>query len=91
MLRQSARMSDWATAPPSVVPGPATMNRSGANSRAAVRMARVLRTAADTPAAATDHRPVVIEIGRARVAVVAGFDRPTLAAVLELLGVGAGR
>lgn len=59
--------------------------------RPAVRMARVLRTAADVEPAASDQRPVMIEVGRARVAVVAGFDRPTLAAVLELLGAGAGR
>jgi hypothetical protein len=52
---------------------------------------RVLRTATDAPATATTSGAVVIEVGRARVAVAAGFDRPTFAAVLDLLGAGGGR
>ena len=56
----------------------------------AVRMARVLRTGTTTPPP-TASSAVVIEIGRARVAVAAGFDQPTLAAVLNLLGAEVGR
>src|SRR5690606_17399155 len=41
MPRQPARIKLCATAPPSVVPGPVTMKRSGANSRAAIRIASV--------------------------------------------------
>ena len=39
--RHSERISDWAVAPPRVVPGPRTTNTSGISSRAAVRMAAV--------------------------------------------------
>ena len=57
----------------------------------AVRMARVLRTGTSTPPPPTASSAVVIEIGRARVAVAAGFDHSTLAAVLSLLGAEVGR
>ena len=56
---------------------------------APVRLARVLRTGPQPIGTAT--APVVIELGRAKVAVSPGFDRPTLAAVLELLGSGGGQ
>jgi hypothetical protein len=49
----------------------------------AVRVARVERVAAVTPAAAA----IVIEVGRARVRVEAGADAATLATVLSALTV----
>lgn len=55
-----------------------------------VRLARVVRTrpiAELAPVAPV----VVIEVGGARVSVARGFDRATLATVLEVLGAGLGR
>ena len=71
----------------------ASASRAGAPAvpRPAVRMARVLRTGTSTPPPPTASSAVVIEIGRARVAVAAGFDDSTLAAVLRLLGAEVGR
>jgi hypothetical protein len=67
----------------------------GAGRRPRVRLARVVRGEAvrrDVLRAAPDGRTdLVVEVGRARVAVRRGFDRATLAAVLDLLGAGSGR
>jgi transposase len=48
-----------------------------------VRMARVVRA---VPALEPVIRPIVVEVGGARVAVQRGFDPDTLRAVLALLG-----
>lgn len=77
------------------------LRREGADARPkrSVRLARVLRSAAPessagsgamvsvrpTAASASDETPVVLEVGGARVAVRRGFDRVTLAAVLEVV------
>ena len=56
--------------------------------RPTIRMARVVRRSAissDGIAIATSVGAIVVEIGGARVAVRAGFDRDTLAAVLDVL------
>lgn len=60
-----------------------------------VRLARVLRSAVPTVEAAPttmvradvapEESPVVLELGGARIAVQRGFDRATLAAVLEVV------
>ena len=86
----------WAqqVGPTPATPAPAARRAAAAVPRPvtpAVRMARVLRTGTGTPAPPTASSAVVIEIGRARVAVVAGFDQPTLVAVLSLLGAEVGR
>lgn len=52
-----------------------------------VRIARVV----PTPAARPPTSVLVVEIGAARIRVEAGFDRATLAAVLEVLGGGGAR
>ena len=54
---------------------------------AMVRIARVV----PTPAARPPTSVLVVEIGAARIRVEAGFDRATLAAVLEVLGGGGAR
>lgn len=52
----------------------------------AVRMARVVRSAARADAAvAASSASLTVEIAGARVAVGAGFDRGTLAAVIDVL------
>jgi hypothetical protein len=64
-----------------------------------IRIGRVLRQpapveAAPSPAAESagdKAESIVVELGAARVAVRPGFDRPTLAAVLDVLASGAGR
>jgi hypothetical protein len=53
-----------------------------------VRLARVVRQApvpATVPPSVPSETAVVIEVGMARVAVRSGFDRATLASVLDLL------
>ena len=58
----------------------------------ALRMARVLRMpapAAQSPSS-TPEAAVVVELGDARVAVRAGFDRATLVSVLEVLAARGG-
>ena len=88
MLRYWARRVGPKAAPPA----PASRAPSSPPPpRPAVRMARVLRTGTSAQPTTTTSSAVVIEIGRARVAVAAGFDRPTLAAVLDLLGAEVGR
>ena len=63
-------------------------------------MARVLRARAPAPTALADaalrttpasNTTLVVELGSARVAVLPGFDRATLAAVLEILATREGR
>jgi hypothetical protein len=58
-------------------------------------MARVLRTrrspgAAPVPSTVEQVEPVTIEMGGARITVGRGFDRATLAAVVEVLSLAAG-
>lgn len=57
--------------------------------RASVRLARLVRVGPCETRPATGAG-LVIEIGRARVAVPPGVDRPTLAAVVEVLSTAAG-
>ena len=78
----------WARQIAATVPATSTTTAAMV-ARPAVRMARVLRTTAAPAPAGPVQPPVVLEVGRVRVAVMSGFDRPTLAAVLELLGAGA--
>jgi hypothetical protein len=69
--------------------------------RPTVRLARLVRAPAAPPPVATQQTPAVglpaesagltLRVGQVQVAVSCGFDRPTLAAVLEVLGAGAGR
>ena len=87
MLRYWARH----VGPKPGAPAPASRAVAPPVARPAVRMARVLRTGISTPPPPTASSAVVIEIGRARVAVAAGFDHSTLAAVLSLLGAEVGR
>lgn len=58
-----------------------------------VQFARVAVTPAPTPATAKvgDTPTVRLEVGRVRISVRNGFDRGTLAAVLQVLGVGEAR
>jgi len=62
-----------------------------------IPIARVLpAAAAPAPAKTVTNEtvlvdsPIVVEVGRARIVVRAGFDRATLAAVVELLSAGGG-
>lgn len=65
------------------------LGRGAPKQRASVRLARLVRVAPrEAPALGAG---VVIEIGGARVAVPAGMDRPTLAAVVEVLTEAAAR
>ena len=73
--------------------GPARAARTPtAAAKPAVRLARVIRAdagaGAQAAASTSTTGTVTIEVGGARVAVTPGFDRPTLAAVLEVLGRG---
>lgn len=61
-----------------------------ASSSPPVRVARVVRATAPVPAAATPPA-LVVELAGARVAVERGFDRETLASVLEVLAARRGR
>ena len=66
-----------------------TQARSTSKPKSVTPMARVVRTPSPTvlataPAATSDA--LLLEIGGARIAVRPGFDRATLAAVLEVLG-----
>jgi hypothetical protein len=60
-----------------------------------VRVARVVRVGArrgaERSGAAQGGSDLVVEVGRARIAVRRGFDPATLATVLELLGAGSAR
>lgn len=50
-------------------------------------MARVIRSPGVVAGeVALRPSPIVVEVGRARVSVVAGFDQAALAAVLDVLG-----
>lgn len=53
-----------------------------------VRLARVVRGEAPPRA---DGAALVVEVGRARISVARGFDRATLAAVLDVLGADGAR
>jgi hypothetical protein len=50
-----------------------------------VRLAKVVREVAPPLA---DAAALVVEVGGARISVARGFDRATLAAVLDVLGAG---
>ena len=90
---------------PGAPPGPAAGAKAPSSGPSApvvpeVRMARVQRTAAPPVVSGQARRPtappsdptIVVELGQARVSVRPGFDRATLAAVIELLAArGAGR
>jgi hypothetical protein len=62
--------------------------------RPAIRMARVVRSATCAPIVRVSGSSIMIEVGGARVAVAAGFDRDALTSlldVLELRGRGSGQ
>lgn len=59
----------------------------GAGRKPRVRVARVVRVAAPDDSASE----LVVEVGRARIALRRDFDRATLGAVLDLLGAGSAR
>lgn len=70
----------------------ARREQAAATVRPPVRLARVERAAAATESTtSSSSSAVVIEIGRARVSVEQGFDRATLATVLDVLGARVGR
>jgi hypothetical protein len=62
--------------------------RTPGEGKPALRVARVVRTPDKGAHSEVAPEPLVVEIGRARVVVRTGFDRATLAALLELLGPG---
>jgi len=90
---------------PGALPGPAAVAKAPPGGPTApvvpeVRMARVQRTTAPAVVSGQAGRPtarpgdptMVVEFGPARISVQPGFDRATLAAVLEVLAArGAGR
>lgn len=53
-----------------------------------VRLAQVVR---DVAPVSVQEAALIVEVGRARIAVARGFDRATLAAVLDVLGAGGAR
>lgn len=66
----------------------------GTGSKSRVRVARVVRVESARRAVQRSESgasELVVEVGRARVAVRRGFDRATLALVLDLLGAGSAR
>jgi hypothetical protein len=63
------------------------LGRGTSKKRGSVRLARLVRVPPREPP--TAGAGVVIEIGGARIAVPAGVDRPTLAAVVEVLAAAA--
>jgi len=72
--------------------------RPGKTDQPVIRIGRVLRRPGPVDAASKPAQPsvnekveaIVVEVGAVRVAVRPGFDRPTLAAVLDLLTTGGG-
>ena len=63
----------------------------GAKPAGGIRMALVRRGRPKGSKSTTESKPLTLEIGAVRIAVVRGFDREVLTSVLEVLKVGGAR